>query len=152
MSAAREKFGSRLGFILATAGSAVGIGNLVGFPVNAAKNGGGAFLFIYAIFVVLVSLPVMIAELSFGRHTRKDPLGAYRKMSKGSGPWLAAGWLSAITPFFIGVFYAVITIWILAYLVKAVTGNLAELADPNTFNAFIQSKELFYYLIGVAVV
>ncbi|MEM7282317.1 MAG: sodium-dependent transporter [Pseudomonadota bacterium] len=152
MSAAREKFGSRLGFILATAGSAVGIGNLVGFPVNAAKNGGGAFLFIYAIFVILVCLPVMIAELSFGRYTSKDPLGAYRKMSNGSAPWLAAGWLSVITPFFIGVFYAVITIWILAYLVKAVTGNLNELADPATFSAFIQSKELFYYLIGVAVV
>jgi NSS family neurotransmitter:Na+ symporter len=61
MSANREHFSSRLGFILAAAGSAVGIGNLVGFPVNAAKNGGGAFLLMYAIFVVVICIPVMIA-------------------------------------------------------------------------------------------
>ena len=73
-------------------------------------------------------------------------------MSNGSASWLAAGWLSVITPFFIGVFYAVITIWILAYLVKALTGNLSSLADPATFSAFIQSNELFYYLLGVAII
>jgi len=61
MGAPREQFGSRLGFILAAAGSAVGIGNLVGFPVAATKNGGGAFLIIYALFVFLICLPVMMA-------------------------------------------------------------------------------------------
>ena len=61
MAASREQFGSRLGFVLAAAGSAVGIGNLVGFPVNAAKNGGGAFLLMYAIFVFTICVPVMMA-------------------------------------------------------------------------------------------
>lgn len=75
MGSSREQFGSRLGFILAAAGSAVGIGNLVGFPVGAAKNGGGAFLFMYAIFVFFICLPVMLAEMSVGRNTQKDPLG-----------------------------------------------------------------------------
>ena len=66
MTAPREHFSSRLGFILAAAGSAVGIGNLVGFPVNAAKNGGGAFLLVYALFVFLICLPVMMAEMAIG--------------------------------------------------------------------------------------
>lgn len=90
MSAAREQFGSRLGFILAAAGSAVGIGNLVGFPVGAAKNGGGAFLIIYAVFVFLICLPVMLAEIAIGRHTRKDPLGRTIKLQKVrcNGNWL----------------------------------------------------------------
>ena len=82
MSAPREQFSSRLGFVLAAAGSAVGIGNLVGFPVNAAKNGGGAFLLIYALFVFFVCLPVMMAELAMGRHTSKDPVGAYSQISQ----------------------------------------------------------------------
>ena len=83
MSASREQFSSKLGFILAAAGSAVGIGNLVGFPVNAAKNGGGAFLIMYAIFVFLICLPVMIAEMAVGRKTQKEPVGAYKALSGG---------------------------------------------------------------------
>lgn len=124
MGASREQFGSRLGFILAAAGSAVGIGNLVGFPVGAAKNGGGAFLFMYAIFVFFICLPVMLAEMSVGRNTQKDPLGAYSMLSQRSSKWSIAGWLSIITPFMIAVFYSVITVWILGYLVGAATGNL----------------------------
>ncbi len=149
MSANREQFGSRLGFILAAAGSAVGIGNLVGFPVNAAKNGGGAFLLIYAICVVVLCLPVMLAELSLGRATRKDPLGAYQSIA-GRTMWRFAGWLSLITPFMIAVFYAVITVWLLAYLVNTAMGNLDTLAAPDTFGEFVNSNSVFGYLVGVA--
>ena len=84
MSTEREHFSSRLGFILAAAGSAVGIGNLVGFPVNAAKNGGGAFLLMYALFVFFICLPVMVAEMAVGRKTAKEPVGAYKTLSGGS--------------------------------------------------------------------
>jgi len=152
MTEAREQFGSRLGFILAAAGSAVGIGNLVGFPVNAAKNGGGAFLLLYAVFVFMICVPVMVAELSVGRHTSKDPLGAYRSLGGGSKGWLLAGWLSVITPFFIGVFYAVITVWILGYLVQAAIGNLDQLADASRFSDFIQSPAVFGYLVVVGII
>ena len=152
MTEAREKFGSRIGFILAAAGSAVGIGNLVGFPVNAAKNGGGAFLILYAVFVFLICVPVMIAELSVGRHTSKDPLGAYRSLGGGSKPWLLAGWLSVITPFFIGVFYAVITVWIMGYLLQAAIGNLDKLADASHFSDFITSYSVFAYLAVVGII
>jgi len=152
MSAEREHFSSKLGFILAAAGSAVGIGNLVGFPVAAAKNGGGAFLFIYALFVILICLPVMMAEMSFGRHTNKDPLGAYNAISNNDKRWKIAGLLGVLTPFMIGVFYMVITVWIFGYLYNAVTGNLAALADPKMFGEFITSNSLFVYMIVVVAI
>ena len=152
MSAAREQFGSRLGFILAAAGSAVGIGNMVGFPVAATKNGGGAFLLIYALFVFLICLPVMLAEMSVGRHSRKDPLGAYVKLTDGDSKWRLAGWLSIITPFMIAVFYLVITVWIFGYLFQAVIGNLDMLADPSTFGNFVQTPTLFIYMVAVLAV
>ncbi|MDG1254599.1 MAG: sodium-dependent transporter [Glaciecola sp.] len=152
MGASREQFGSRLGFILAAAGSAVGIGNLVGFPVGAAKNGGGAFLFMYAIFVFFICLPVMLAEMSVGRNTQKDPLGAYSIISNKNPTWNIAGWLSIITPFMIAVFYLVITVWIFGYLVGAVTGNLAQLAEPAHFGTFIQSNTIFAYMALVLAI
>ena len=141
----REQFSSSLGFILAAAGSAVGIGNLVAFPVMASKNGGAAFLIMYAIFVFFICLPVMLAEMSLGRHTRQNPLGAYSQIGQNRA-WRTVGWLSVITPFMIGVFYLVITVWIAGYLGKAVLGQLDQLADPEGFNVFINSNELFVYM------
>ncbi|WP_372622401.1 sodium-dependent transporter [Alteromonas stellipolaris] len=149
MSGAREQFGSRIGFILAAAGSAVGIGNLVGFPVGAAKNGGGAFLLMYAIFVFAICLPVMLAEMSVGRHAKKDPLGAYSAISGNSGKWKIAGWLAIATPFMIAVFYMVITVWIFGYLFETVSGNLDILANPDTFGLFINSSSIFAYMAVV---
>lgn len=150
MSSKQEQFGSRLGFILAAAGSAVGIGNLVGFPVNAAKNGGGAFLLIYALFVVLICLPVMMAELSIGRRGAGSPLGSYAKLSSGSKTWSLAGWLALITPYMIAVFYMVITVWIFGYLWETVIGNLDQLANPENFGSFINSNSVFVHMLVVA--
>ncbi|BFM12815.1 sodium-dependent transporter [Simiduia litorea] len=149
MAASREQFGSRLGFVLAAAGSAVGIGNLVGFPVNAAKNGGGAFLLMYAIFVFTICVPVMMAELAAGRNSAKGPLGSYASLTNNNKPWSIAGWLSTITPFMIAVFYTVITVWIFEYLYNALTGDLAELAKPETFGAFINGGDIFIHLAVV---
>ncbi len=145
MTANREKFNSRIGFVLAAAGSAVGIGNLVGFPVNATKSGGGAFLFLYILFVVFICLPVMIAEMSLGRHTERNPLGAYKKMTNKSPLWSIGGWFSIVTPFMIAVFYQVITVWILGYFLLAVTGNLRELAGDGFFGVFINGNAVFIY-------
>jgi NSS family neurotransmitter:Na+ symporter len=152
MGAPREQFGSRLGFILAAAGSAVGIGNMVGFPVAATKNGGGAFLIIYALFVFLICLPVMMAEMSVGRHSRKDPLGAYNQLTDGEVQWKLAGWLSIITPFMIAVFYLVITVWLFGYLFQSAIGNLSVLADPATFGDFINAPSLFIYMVAVVAI
>ena len=151
MNDQREKFGSRLGFVLAAAGSAVGIGNLVGFPVNAAKSGGAAFLLVYAFFVVVICLPVMMAEMSLGRHTQRNPLGAYSSVSNNSFVWKIGGWLALITPFMIAVFYQVLTVWLLAYFMGAVSGNLAAMADPAYFSTFINSNSVFLYLVVLTI-
>jgi len=152
MSASREHFSSRIGFILAAASSAVGIGNLVGFPVNAAKNGGGAFLLMYALFVFLICLPVMIAEMAVGRKTEKEPVGAYRALSHNSGLWGAAGFLGVLTPFMIAVFYMVITVWVFGYIVLTLTGHLDYLASNDGFGEFINSPYLFIAMAMVAAI
>mgnify|MGYP000008765382 FL=1 len=152
MSASREHFSSRIGFILAAAGSAVGIGNLVGFPVNAAKNGGGAFLIMYAVFVFLICLPVMIAEMAVGRKTAKEPVGAYKSLSGNSSLWGAAGFLGVLTPFMISVFYMVITVWLFGYIALTVSGNLDYLASGAGFGEFINSPYLFVAMAVVAAI
>ncbi len=152
MSENREHFSSRIGFILAAAGSAVGIGNMVGFPVAATKNGGGAFLIIYALFVVFLCIPIMLAEMGLGRRTQSDPQGAYVGIAGASSKWRFAGWLAVITPFMIGVFYMVVTVWILGYLVHALTGGLDVIADPAYFGKFINGNSVFVYLIAVAAI
>ncbi len=152
MSASREQFSSKLGFILAAAGSAVGIGNLVGFPVNAAKNGGGAFLLMYAVFVFLICLPVMIAEMAVGRKTQKEPVGAYNILSGGSKGWGIAGILGVLTPFMITVFYMVITVWIFGYITLILSGNLDLLATNDYFTGFVKNEYLFAGLVAVGAI
>ncbi|NMP31864.1 sodium-dependent transporter [Thalassotalea sp. M1531] len=152
MTAPREHFSSRLGFILAAAGSAVGIGNLVGFPVNAAKNGGGAFLLVYAIFVFLICLPVMMAEMAIGRKTQKEPVGAYKALNNGGNGWNIAGLLGVLTPFMIAVFYMVLTVWIFGYIVITLGGGLDYLAGPVAFGEFINSPWIFAAMIIVAAI
>ena len=149
MDNSREHFSSRIGFILAAAGSAVGIGNLVGFPVNAAKNGGGAFLLMYALFVFLICLPVMIAEMAVGRNTAKEPVGAFKILSQGNKLWGTAGFLGVLTPFMIAVFYMVITVWIFGYIILTLMGHLDYLASDAGFGEFINSPYLYLALIAV---
>ncbi len=152
MTTQKEHFSSRIGFILAAAGSAVGIGNLVGFPVNAAKNGGGAFLLVYALFIFIICLPVMIAEMAVGRKTGKQPVGAYKSLTDNSKIWGAAGFIGVLTPFMIAVFYMVITVWLFGYLALTVTGNLDYLASDKGFGEFINSPYLFGVMAVVAAI
>lgn len=152
MAQSREHFSSRIGFVLAAAGSAVGIGNLVGFPLSAAKNGGGAFLLIYALFVFFICVPIMMAEMSMGKKTQLDPLGAYHRLTNRHSGWAIAGWLSIITPFMITVFYLVVTVWILGYLSMTLMGRLEELASPDTFSTFINSGSIFVYMAVVLAI
>ena len=92
----RGEWGSKIGFILAAAGSAIGLGNIWRFPYTAGENGGAAFLFLYLICILFIGLPVMIAELSIGRHTRKDPVGAFDAIKPGS-PWRLVGFMGVFT-------------------------------------------------------
>jgi Na+-dependent transporters of the SNF family len=152
MSASREHFSSKIGFILAAAGSAVGIGNLVGFPVAATKNGGGAFLLIYAFFVAFICLPVMLAEMGLGRRAQHSPYKAYAELGQGMKRWRFAGLLATITPFMIAVFYMVITVWIFGYLVQSLLGNLDALASEGYFGRFVNDYDFIWYLVGVTII
>ena len=147
MSQDRGQFSSRLGFILAAAGSAVGLGNLVAFPVMASKNGGAAFLIIYLFFIAFICYPVMIAEISMGRKTQRNPVGAFSALSDGDRKWRLVGMLGILTPFMIAVFYTVITVWLVVYLKEIATGGLETLADEATFGTLVAEPSLFGYLI-----
>jgi len=141
----RGQFSSRLGFILAAAGSAVGLGNLVAFPVMASKNGGAAFLIIYLLFVAFICYPVMLAEIAMGRRTQRNPVGAFSMLSDRSKVWRLTGMLGIVTPFMIAVFYTVITVWLVVYLKQLATGNLDTLSSDATFSNLVQEPSLFGY-------
>jgi NSS family neurotransmitter:Na+ symporter len=118
----RGAFGSRLGFILAAAGSAIGLGNIWRFPYTAGENGGGAFVLLYLLFVVVLGLPVLLAELSLGRASKSNPVGAFKRFFPDT-LWPYVGGLGVLTGFGILAFYAVVAGWSLSYLYRALTGT-----------------------------
>ncbi len=124
----RDTWGSKAAFILAAAGSAVGLGNIWGFPTVAAANGGGAFLIVYLICVALIGAPVMLAELTIGRATQRNPVGAFRTLAPGR-PWVLIGALGVLAGVVILSFYSVIAGWTIAYIFKTVTGAFPPGAD-----------------------
>lgn len=143
MSAPSGQFGSRLGFILAAAGSAIGLGNIWRFPYTAGENGGAAFVLVYLGFVALIGVPVLLAELSIGRASGKNPVGAFRKLDPGEGKgWTWVGALGVITGFGILSFYSVIAGWTISYLWRALTGEFAAAMSPE------QSAEIFTQIIA----
>jgi NSS family neurotransmitter:Na+ symporter len=126
---ARDTWGSKAAFVLAAAGSAVGLGNIWGFPTVAGQNGGAAFLLIYLIAVALIGFPVMLAELIVGRKTRRNPVGAFKALVPGTA-WVAVGGLGVLTGLMVLSFYSVIAGWTLSYIIKAATGTFT--AGANT--------------------
>jgi NSS family neurotransmitter:Na+ symporter len=120
-SAERGNWGSRLGFILAAAGSAVGLGNIWGFPTQVGRGGGAAFVLLYLVCVFFICAPIMIAELAVGRRAQKDPVTAFRVIKPGSRWWLT-GALGVLAGVGILSFYSVIAGWTLAYIWYAAIG------------------------------
>jgi neurotransmitter:Na+ symporter, NSS family len=113
----RGNWGSRLGFVLAAAGSAVGLGNIWRFPYVTGENGGAVFVFIYIICVFLIGIPILFAELSIGRHAQRNPVGAIKTISPGS-KWKALGYLGVAAGLFILSYYTVIAGWTFGYIFK----------------------------------
>ncbi len=119
----KERWGSRLGFILTTAGSAVGLGNLQRFPYLTAECGGSAFVFIYILCVLALGIPLMLLELSVGRHTQKNPVDGIKQISP-SGPWKYIGVLGILTSFFILTYYLVVSGWTLGYVFQMASNQI----------------------------
>ncbi len=135
----REQWGSKIGFILAAAGSAVGLGNIWKFPYLAGSNGGGAFVFVYFGLLLIIGFTLMMAELTVGRHTQLSPVGAYRKIKE---KWAWVGAIGVLAGFLILSFYSVIGGWVINYIVKALTGafHVADASEFATmFGSFISS-------------
>lgn len=121
--AKKVQFGSRIGLIAATVGSAVGLGNVWRFPAEAQANGGAAFLILYIFCVLLLGIPVMLGEFSLGRGTHSDSVGAFRKLSPGKKWWLT-GALAILASYLILSFYMVVAGWTFEYFWQSMTGNL----------------------------
>lgn len=121
-----DTWGSRFGFIMAAVGSSVGLGNFWRFPYTAGENGGGAFILIYLLCVVLVGLPLLMAEYSMGRKSGMSAIEGIESLARAeskSGNWGAVGWIGSLTAFFILTFYMVISVWLIAFLMQAPTGK-----------------------------
>jgi NSS family neurotransmitter:Na+ symporter len=150
----RGHWGSRIGFILAATGSAVGLGNIWRFPYMAGENGGGAFLVIYLALVFTIGASVMLSEFVIGRAAERSPVGAFKKL--GGGGWPAVGFMGVAAGFIILSFYSVVAGWTLAYIVKSATGLLA-VSDPDvlagSFGEFIGDpiQPLVYHGIFMAL-
>lgn len=139
----RENFSGRFGVLVAMAGSAIGLGNLWRFPYMVGTNGGAAFIFVYIIFVFLLSLPILYSEFIVGRRSQTNAFGAIRAIAPGS-KWKLVGILSILTPMIIVSYYSVIGGWSIEYFFKSCTFGFTEYVTnedlDNMFNAFISSR------------
>ncbi len=133
----RANFGSKLGVVLATAGSAVGLGNVWRFPYIAGQDGGAAFIIIYVVSVVLLGIPCMVSEFIIGRHGASNTARAYGRMSNDSA-WKFVGYLGVLTGFLITGYYCVVSGWCLEYVFGAAVGGISGDAEyvKNYFTTF----------------
>ncbi len=131
----RAHWGSKFGFVLAAAGSAIGLGNIWRFPYVTQENGGGVFVAIYLLAVLLIGLPVMLAELAIGRRTQRNPVGAFKILNPN---WKFVGLLGVATGIGILSYYSVVAGWTVGYAVKSISGDL----DPKGFGPFISNAPL----------
>ncbi|MBQ6990359.1 MAG: sodium-dependent transporter [Clostridia bacterium] len=149
MEKARSNFSGKLGFVLAAAGSAVGLGNIWRFPYLAAKYGGGVFLLVYIALSVTFGFSLMIAEVALGRKTGLSAIGAFEKLNK---KYSFIGYLAALVPVIILPYYSVIGGWVTKYLTAYIAGD-SQVASDGYFNSFIQSDgaPICFFLIYIAI-
>lgn len=131
----REHFGSKLGVLAAAVGSAIGLGNIWKFPYVTGQNGGAAFILVYLACIILIGLPVMLAEFVIGRKSDANAVEAFKKI-KPKKPWYLTGVLAVSTAFIILSFYAVIAGWIFSYISRSITGKLIAIAPDQMASYF----------------
>jgi len=121
MSKQREHWGTKLGFIMATAGSAIGLGSLWRFPYLTGENGGGAFVLLYVLFTLMIGIPIFISELIVGRSSQQSAIKAFMKLAPKSNHWHLLGWLNILTALFILSYYSVVAGWTVNYALMSLT-------------------------------
>jgi NSS family neurotransmitter:Na+ symporter len=150
-SSLHGNWSSRMAFILAVTGSAVGLGNIWKFPYIAGQNGGGAFVLVYLACVILIGMPVMMSEILIGRRGRRNPVATMELLGKeegSSGRWKWVGGMGVLAGILILSYYSVIAGWTLAYIVKSVTGTFAG-ATPDAVGAEFASYTGDWRLVGL---
>ncbi len=128
----RESFKSRLGFLLVSAGCAIGIGNVWRFPYVVGQNGGGLFVLFYLIFLVAMGLPVLTMELAVGRASRKSAVQAYETLEKPGSKWHLHGWVAIFGCYVLMMYYTTVSGWMLTYFYKFLTGTFQAGMDADT--------------------
>ena len=131
----RGFWGSRMGFVLAASGSAIGLGNVWKFPYIVGENGGGAFVLIYLVCIFVVGLPIMLAEFTLGRKTSLNPVGAFKTLQPNT-PWVGVGYMGVVAGFLILSFYGVVGGWTLAYIVKSFNQSILVFQSPKDAGQF----------------
>ena len=146
---ARERLSSRLGFILLSAGCAIGCGNVWKFPWMVGQNGGGAFVLVYLAFLVVLGLPALTMEFALGRASQASPVRMYQELEKPDSKWHIHGYVCLLGNIFLMAFYTVVTGWLIYYFVSFVAGKSGELS----FGKMISSPRInvMYLFIAVAV-
>src|SRR5690554_3293866 len=151
----RDSFGSKFGIIAATAGSAIGLGNIWRFPYVAGENGGAAFLIIYLGFILIIGIPVMLSEFTIGRKGQLNAFGSFRRLAPGK-PWYLVGMMGVVAAFMILSFYTVVAGWTLEYLYQSVINGFKGMNSDqlNTmFISFIGStwRPLIWFFVFMAM-
>lgn len=136
MEQKRETWGSKFGFIMATAGFAVGFGSIWRFPYLTGSNGGGAFVLVYLVLSLLIGLPLFAAEMALGRKAKSTPIDGMRKLTKKGSPWVLFGWLSLGSALFIMAYYNVLLSFVLIYIVKMAKGDFSVATVESTTAAY----------------
>lgn len=144
----RERLGSRLGFILLSAGCAIGCGNVWKFPWMVGTNGGGAFVLVYVLCLIVLGLPAMTMEFALGRASQASPVKMYTKLEKKGQKWHLHGYLALFGNLCLMAFYTVVTGWLIYYFVSFVTGNVEELG----FERMITNPQINVLYLAIAVV
>lgn len=143
----KAQFGSRIGLIAATVGSAVGLGNVWRFPAEAQANGGAAFLLLYVACVAILGIPVMLAEFSLGRGTGKDAMGAFKKLAP-RRKWFLTGILAISASYLILSFYMVVAGWTFEYFLQSVTGSLFNATSLSSDASISFQNKMKEYITG----
>lgn len=152
----RESFQSRLGFLLVSAGCAIGIGNVWRFPYVAGQNGGGIFVLLYLIFLLMMGVPVLTMELAVGRASRKSAVLAYKALEKPGSKWHIHGWFCMIGCYVLMMYYTTVSGWMLSYFFKFATGKFTSDMDKesvgNVFQSLLSSPKEMGLWMAVTVV
>ncbi|ELE5028710.1 sodium-dependent transporter [Vibrio fluvialis] len=155
----RETFGSRLGFILAAAGAAVGLGNIWGFPTQAASNGGGAFLLVYLVLIFVVAFPMLVVEMAIGRYGQANPVDSMRSLTGNAFAKRIGGlvgWIGLSVPSAVLAFYSIVGGWIICFMLGAVTDIIGLESATAWLKGFSVERNLLgtliFYVLTILIV